>query len=415
MPIIIVGAGVGGLTLALWLHRKGIECQVFEAARVIESLGVGINLLPHAMKEMTELDLDASLIAAGVPTRDMCFHNRFGQHIYSEARGQFAGYQWPQVSLHRGVLQRLLLDAVTDRLGRDAVQLGMRFVGADQTTSGVRARFAQAGPAPASTTVTGEILIGCDGIRSAVRRQLHPHGDELLYSGITMWRGVTQWAPILTGASMVYAGWLETGKLIAYPISDVRDDQGRQAINWLVEFYVPPRHASGDWSAPGELEDFLWACADMHFDWLDVPAFVQAADFVYEYPMVDRDPLPFWTNGRITLLGDAAHPMYPRGSNGAGQAIVDARALGDALSAERDWPTALARYESLRRPATSKVVLANRSNPPDAILREVYERTGDRPFENINDVISAAELAELSAQYKRVAGFDQATLASGQR
>ncbi|NKC11443.1 MAG: NAD(P)-binding protein [Gammaproteobacteria bacterium] len=416
MSVIIVGAGIGGLTLALRLHHHGIHCRIYEAVPRIEPLGVGINVLPHAMRELSALGLQAALLDAGIETREMSFYNRYGQFIHSEPRGCFAGYKWPQVSLHRGALQRILVDAVTERLGEDALITGHRFVFGEQNPSyaiacfevgGGRSRIGEEGRIEEAAA---EVLIGCDGIHSAVRKLLHPHPDPLNYSGITMWRGVTRWQPFLSGATMAYAGWLETGKLIVYPIDDQRDSEGRQLINWLVEFFVPPRDPSGDWSQPGRYEDFLPRCEDMRFDWLDVPAFVQAADFVYEYPMVDRDPLPYWSDGRITLLGDAAHPMYPRGSNGAGQAILDACALADELARQYDPLVALQLYDDARRPATAQVVLANRSHPPDAILREVYERTGDKPFERIDDVITRFELKALSEQYKQAAGFDRRTL-----
>jgi 2-polyprenyl-6-methoxyphenol hydroxylase-like FAD-dependent oxidoreductase len=290
------------------------------------------------------------------------------------------------------------------------VQTGKRLLDAQQETGSVAARFSV--DEGETQTVTGDVLIGCDGIRSALRRQLYPQpgADPLIYSGITMWRGVTRQQPFLSGATMAYAGWLSTGKVIAYPITPPDPHDGTQLINWLCEFYVPPRDASGDWSRAGRPADFLWACKEMTFDWLDIPGLVQAADYIYEYPMVDRNPLPRWSHGRLTLLGDAAHPMYPRGSNGAGQAIVDARALADALAASQDGPQALQHYDEVRRPATGKVVIANRMIPPDAILRAVYERTGDQPFEHIEDVISSAELTQLSQAYKEVAGFDKESL-----
>src|SRR3954469_6585571 len=224
-----------------------------------------------------------------------------------------------------------------------------------------------------------------------------------------MWRGVTRWKPILSGATMLRAGWLKGGKLVHYPIRNGIDAEGRQLVNWLWELETPD-YKRWDWNRPARVEDFIAGVADWKFAWLDVPAFFRAADVVLEYPMVDQDPLPAWTFGRVTLLGDAAHPMYPRGSNGAGQAILDAAALAQSLSEEADVEKALKAYEAKRLGATSKVVLENRSNPPDAILREVYQRTGDRPFERIESVISAEELKALSERYKQVAGYDRAAL-----
>jgi 5-methylphenazine-1-carboxylate 1-monooxygenase len=411
MSVVIVGAGIGGLTLALQLHKRGIHCRIYEAVATLEPLGVGINVLPHAMKELAELGLMEPLRAAGVETSNYHFYNRFGQLIHAEPRGLAAGYAWPQVSMHRGVLQQILLRAVLERLGPEAVVTGSRLVFCEQSERGVSTTFELANDGSFDTVVS-EVLVGCDGIRSTVRKQVYPLPDPLVYSGITMWRGITRWRPILDGATMLYAGWLETGKVIIYPVSDKLDADGYQMMNWLCEFYVPPRTASADWSQPGDLADFAWACADMHFDFLDIPEFVAAAQFVYEYPMVDRDPIPYWTDGRVTLLGDAAHPMTPRGSNGAGQAILDARVLADQLSTNHDPFVALHQYDAIRRPQTAAVIAANRTQPPDAILREAFERTGDQPFADINDVISKQELEELSRSYRMAAGFDQSQLDS---
>ena len=242
-----------------------------------------------------------------------------------------------------------------------------------------------------------------NGINSAIRKQLFPGEGEPRYCGINMWRGVTRSRPILSGASMVRAGWLSHGKMVIYPIRAAGAD-GQQLINWVAEIETPD-YRKRDWNRPGSLDDFVGVFADWHFDWLDVPAFIRAADIVLEFPMVDQDPLPRWSFGRVTLLGDAAHPMVPRGSNGAGQAILDARTLAAALSEHADPVAALAAYEKRRLEATTRVVLANRTNPPDAILREVFLRTKDRPFTAIEDVISGDELIALSEGYKRIAGY----------
>ena len=305
-----------------------------------------------------------------------------------------------------------MLAAVAERLGEGAVVTGHRLVAAREEGSGeVVAEFVDGETGEALPAARGGALVGADGIRSAVRAGLYPRDDPLLYSGITMWRGVTRWPAYLTGASMVYVGWIATGKVIVYPILDDIDAAGRQLVNWLCEFNVAPREASGDWSREGKLEDFFWACREMAFEWLDIPSLVRAADFVLEYPMVDKDPLARWSFGRRTLLGDAAHPMYPRGSNGAGQAILDARALARHLARESDPVAAFRGYEAERLETTARVVRANRANPPDAILREVHERTGDKPFRDIADVISRDELVALSEGYKAIAGFDRESLA----
>jgi 2-polyprenyl-6-methoxyphenol hydroxylase-like FAD-dependent oxidoreductase len=403
MDVLIIGAGVGGLTLALELHRRGIACRVFEAAPEIRPLGVGINLLPHATKALDSLGLVPALEKVAVETQEAAFFNRFGQLIYREPLGRRAGYEWPQLSIHRGELQTVLLDAVKSRLGADRLLLGHHCTGFSQDDTGVFAAFRDRG------AVKGGALVACDGIHSVVRQQLYPNEGEPRYSGINMWRGVTRWKPVLTGATMTRAGWLKGGKLVHYPIRNNVDDEGRQLVNWLWELETPS-YKRWDWNRPARLEDFIDGARDWRFDWLDVPAFFRAADVVLEYPMVDKDPLPAWSFGRVTLLGDAAHPMYPRGSNGAGQAIVDALTLAERLAAETDVPRALKSYEELRLRATAEVVLANRRIPPDAILREVYERTGDRPFSRIEDVIRPEELKAITDRYRQIAAYDKRTL-----
>jgi 5-methylphenazine-1-carboxylate 1-monooxygenase len=405
--VIIVGAGVGGLTLALTLHEAGIPCRVYEQAPDIRPVGVGINVLPHAMREISRLGLEELLADVAVTTQESVFFNRFGQLIYREPAGRAAGYEWPQFSIHRGLLHIVLLRAASGRIGADRIHTGWTCTG----VQGDAALFTDTGSGEKLPPQRGRAIVACDGIHSAIRRQFYPGEGDPRYSGYNMWRGVTRWPAFLSGASMVRAGWLATGKMVIYPIRNAIDAEGRQLVNWVAEIETP-HYRRRDWNRPGRLEDFLPAFADWHFDWLDVPAFLRASDLVLEFPMVDQDPLPRWSFGCVTLLGDAAHPMVPRGSNGAGQAILDARALADCLTAVADPEAALAQYEQQRLGPTTNVVLANRKNPPDAILREVFLRTGDRPFRAIDDVISADELAALSSGYKRVAGFDQAALAT---
>ena len=403
MDILIIGGGIAGLTLALALEQVGLRARVYEAAPAIKRLGVGINLLPHAMRELTELGLADHLVQAGVKTREMGFYNRFGQFIYKEPRGQFAGYEWPQVSIHRGDLHRVLLDGVQDRLGDDAVQLGHRATGFTQDHDGVSVHFAD------RPAVRGSIAIACDGLHSPLRKQLYPDEGEPKFQGTNMWRGVTQWKPYLTGASMVQIGWLDVGKIVIYPIKAALDAQGRQSINWTAEIR---RSASvmADWNLGGKLEDFLPTFASFRFDWLDCAGMIRNADLILEYPMVDRDPLPRWTHGRVTLVGDAAHPMYPRGANGAGQGILDARTLAGCLAREPDPLAALTAYEVARREAANSVVLASRNTPPDTILQVVHERSGDKPFDRIEDIVTSEELAAINEKYKRVAGFSREAL-----
>jgi 2-polyprenyl-6-methoxyphenol hydroxylase-like FAD-dependent oxidoreductase len=409
VDVLIVGAGIGGLTLALMLERAGIAARVFEAAPEIRPLGVGINVLPHASRELGLLGLEAELTRHAVLTREAAFFNRFGQLIYREPLGRSAGYEAPQYSIHRGDLQRVLADAWSARAGLDRLVTGWRCTGLTADAKGVDVAFEDPRDGRSLPAQSADIVVACDGLHSAIRKQLHPDEGPPRYSGVNMWRGTTRWAPILTGASMIRAGWLSHGKMVIYPIRDRIDAQGRQLVNWVAEIETPV-HRQRDWNRPGRLEDFIGHFEDWRFDWLDVPAFIRAADAVLEFPMVDQDPLPWWTRGRVTLLGDAAHPMVPRGSNGAGQAILDARDLATRLAADGDPSAALAAYEAERLPATSRVVLENRRNPPDAIIREVVERTGDRPFTRIEDVISREELERMSERYKRVAGYDRQSL-----
>jgi 5-methylphenazine-1-carboxylate 1-monooxygenase len=408
--VIIVGAGIGGLTLGLALQRCGIPCRIFESAAEIRPIGVGINLLPHATKELAALELEPSLASVAIETRDATFFNRFGQLIYQEPLGRAAGYEHPQFSIHRGDLQVVLLEAFRARAGSGRLNTNHHCTGVEQDESGVSVHFSD-GPGGANrSAVHGRVAIACDGINSAIRKQFFPDEGEPRYSGVNMWRGVTRWKPILSGASMVRAGWLSHGKMVIYPIRSAGAD-GLQLVNWVAEIETP-NYLKRDWNRSGSIEDFIGAFADWHFGWLDVPSFIRAADSVLEFPMVDQDPLPRWSFGRVTLLGDAAHPMVPRGSNGAGQAILDARALASALSENDDQVAALAAYEKQRLEATTRIVLTNRTNPPDAILREVFQRTHDRPFASIDDVISRDELVALSEGYKRIAGYSKEALRS---
>jgi 2-polyprenyl-6-methoxyphenol hydroxylase-like FAD-dependent oxidoreductase len=406
--IIIVGGGIGGLTLALSLHAAKIPCRVFESAPEIKAVGVGINLLPHATKELAALGLEPALARVAIETADATFFNRFGQLIYQEPLGRAAGYDQPQFSIHRGDLQMVLLDAFRARAGHERIITHRHCLGVEQDDSGVGVTFSDGPGGSARSTVRGRVAIACDGINSAIRKQFYPDEGEPRYSGVNMWRGVTRWKPMLSGASMVRAGWLSHGKMVIYPIRAAGSD-GLQLINWVAEIETP-HFRKRDWNREGSLADFIGPFADWHFDWLDVPAFIRAADGVLEFPMVDQDPLPRWSFGRITLLGDAAHPMVPRGSNGAGQAILDARALTAALQQDADPVAALAAYEKQRLEATARIVLTNRSNPPDAILREVFERTHDRRFNSIDDVISRDELVALSESYKQIAGYSKDAL-----
>jgi 5-methylphenazine-1-carboxylate 1-monooxygenase len=409
MKLAIVGAGIAGLTLALELHDAGIDCQIYEAVPEMARIGVGINVLPHAVKVLAGLGLEDQLAAVSVATRESAFFNRFGQLIFREPAGRSAGYEHPQFSIHRGDMQQVLLSAVIDRLGADRVALDHRCTGVTQELRDVTLHFRSTSTDRPLPPARADVVVACDGIHSRLRKQLHPGEGPPLYSGINMWRGTVTHQPFLTGATMVRAGWLATGKLVVYPIRDNVDATHDQLINWVAEIETP-RHSDRDWTRPGKVDDFIGAFEDWHFDWLDVPAMIRASGEILEYPMVDQDPLEWWTDGKLTLLGDAAHPMVPRGSNGAGQAILDAHALRIALTRATDPASALRAYEAERLPATAEVVRASRTTPPDAILREVWERTGDQPFERIEDVITIRELRDISERYKSVAGFSHEAL-----
>jgi 2-polyprenyl-6-methoxyphenol hydroxylase-like FAD-dependent oxidoreductase len=410
--VLIVGGGIGGLTLALCLHRNGIPCLVLEAATELRALGVGINILPHAAAELARLGLEGEMARVAVLTDEASFFNRFGQLVHREPLGRAAGYAHPQFSVHRADLHAILLRAARERLGAERILLGRRLLAAEQDADGVTLRFASdAAGAAAPPPVSGAVAVGCDGIHSALRRQLHPGEGEPKYTGYNMWRGIAPWPPILTGATMARVGWLATGKMVLYPIRNAIDAEGRQLLNWVFEIETDTHRSRRDWNLPGRVEDVLPHVSEWRFPWLDVPTMLRDSESVLEYPMVDQDPLPRWTFGRLTLLGDAAHPMVPRGSNGAGQSILDARCLAEALARTPDDPAAaLAAYEAERLPATTKVVLTNRSNPPDAILRVVHERTGDKPFGRIEEVMSREEMLAITGSYKRVAGYDLESL-----
>src|SRR5260221_3622101 len=312
MEVAIIGAGVGGLTLALTLHRAGIAARVFESAAEIRPIGLGINLLPHATRELVALGLEGPLADVAVTTREAVFFNRFGQLIHREPLGRHAGYEWPQFSIHRGDLQDVLLAAFEARVGADRLHKGWRCTRVEGDGNEAIAHFVDGDEGAPLEAQRADVVVGGDGLHAVVRKQLHPGEGEPRYSGVNAWRGATRWPPFLTGASFVRAGWLSHGKLVAYPIRDAVDTDGRQLVNWLAEIETP-HYKKRDWNRPGNLADFIGRFEDWRFDWLDVPAFLRAADTVLELPMVDQDPLPWWSRGRVTLLRDAAHPMVPRG------------------------------------------------------------------------------------------------------
>jgi 2-polyprenyl-6-methoxyphenol hydroxylase-like FAD-dependent oxidoreductase len=401
--VVIVGAGICGLALALNLHSRGIPVRVFERVPDVKELGVGITVLPHAMREFAELGVADKLQRSGIENVESCFFNRFGQLIYKEPRGKHAGYAYPEVGLPRGRLHMILYEAALERLGPEAIRTDHDCIGVEQDDTGATALFRSTSTGAPLPPVRGAGVIACDGINSNVRKQLYP-GDKVAFAGINTWRGVTRMDPILGGRTYMRVGSIRTGKLVIYPIADDVDRTGKQLVNWVAEIEGDVLKPN-DWNKPGDLADFHAIYADWRFDWLDVPQMLRGADMILEYPMVDKDPLPRWTFGRVTLAGDAAHPMYPRGSNGAAQAALDARTLADCLAQHGDAAEALEAYEAARREAANRVVMTNREQPPDFINIKVEELVGDRPFDNLNDYITQDELRRLSDEYKRVAGF----------
>ncbi|MBP0493615.1 flavin-dependent oxidoreductase [Roseomonas indoligenes] len=405
MHVVISGGGIGGLTLAMALHQAGIGVEVHEAVAAPRALGVGINLLPHAVRELTELGLGERVLAAGVPTRELLYATKRGEEVWREDRGLAAGYRWPQVSIHRGVLFMLLLEAARERLG-DAIHLGSRGVGAESDGDGATLRLDGGGAA------RGDVVVAADGIHSAIRAAWHPHEGAPRWNANLMWRAVSEHPGYLTGRTMVQAGTNDL-KFVCYPIREATADRPA-LINWIAEKRMPAdmHWAREDWNRAGRIEDFLPDFEGWEWPWLSVPSLIRATEEVYEFPMVDRDPLPEWTRGRVTLLGDAAHPMYPIGSNGASQGVLDARTLAYHLAVEGDALAGLRAYEAARRPATSALVQAARGQGPDLVLDLAEQRAPDG-FEAVGGreaVLPFSELEEISRGYKRKAGFDPVLL-----
>lgn len=403
LRIAVVGGGIAGLGFALALHRHGLPCDVYESVPEVRELGVGITLLPHAMRELAGLGLQAELEAAGIENLESVFFNRFGQFIYREPRGRHAGYPLPEIGIHRGRLHRILFDAAVRRLGAQRIHTNHRCTAVAQDASGATLSFVRGSDGAPLPPVACDLVVACDGIHSALRRQYYPD-EKLAFAGINTWRGVTRHKPILTGKSYMRVGSIKTGKMVIYPIVDAIDAQGRQLVNWMAEI-EGQAGVMNDWNRGGRVQDFIGIFRDWRFDWLDVPALIAGADQVLEYPMVDKDPVAQWTFGRVTLMGDAAHPMYPRGSNGSAQGLIDARVLAEQIAGQSDPLAALQAYEALRRETTARIVQTNRTLPPDFINIRVDELSGDKPFRHIDDVISQAELREISEHYKRIAGF----------
>ena len=402
--VLVAGGGIGGLVTALTLHEIGVPCLVFESVREMRPLGVGINLQPNAVRELYDLGLSADhLDRVGLPAREWALVGLNGREIYAEPRGLEAGYHWPQYAVHRGAFHVMLYRQVLERVGADAVRLGTRITGYRKTVEGVVATVEAADGSVSE--VAGRLLIGADGIHSAVRAQMHPTQPPIHWGGALMWRGTTRAKPIRTGSSFIGLG-THRHRMVIYPISHPDPATGLAEINWIAEVTVDAGEGwqKRGWFREAPIEDFIHHFDGWTWDWLDVPALIRGASVAYENPMIDRDPVPTWVDGPVALMGDAAHAMYPTGSNGASQAIVDARVLGKSMVEHGVTEDALAAYDAALCGPISQVILRNRGAGPFGLLNLVDERCGGT-FENIDDVIPPAERTAFMAGYKAAAGF----------
>jgi len=401
LRIVVVGAGIGGLVTALSLREIGASVDVFESVREARPLGVGINLLPHAVRELDALALLDPLRRRSVEPKSLVYCSHRGQEIWREPRGTSAGYPWPQLSIHRGVLQEVLLDAFVERVGADHLHLGHRLVRVDADDDHASSAFATRHDG--DLVVSADAVVAADGIHSVARAQRYPAEGRPRWNGALLWRGLAEVDPVLDGRTMVWAGHRDQ-KFVGYPIADLAD--GRQVFNFIAELRRPESGLGDgeDWNRAGQLDDFLPEFESWNFEWLDVPAIIRAAPGTFLFPMVDRDPVARWSFGRSTLLGDAAHPMYPIGSNGASQAILDARVLAGCIRADDDVVAALEQYQAARLPVTAAIVEANRGMGPEVPMQLVHERAPDG-FADIDDVITRAEIDEVTEAYRTTAGF----------
>lgn len=398
--VLIAGAGPVGLVLALMLHRQGREIRVFESVSELKPLGVGINLLPHSARILHDLGFAERLDANSVRTSALHYYNKFGQLIWTEPRGLAAGYPVPQYSIHRGTLQFMLLEQVRSELGVAGVTTGMKLVGWKDCSAKIIARFAD--KSGRIHEMDGGCLIAADGINSSAREVLYPDEGKPIYGGRILWRGTTRSRAFLDARTMFMAGH-QNCKFVAYPISG--PEKGLALINWIAELSRPDfKPGRQDWNRRVSTEVFKEPFRDWRFSWLDIPALIENCEAVYEFPLSDRDPLPRWSHGRMTLIGDAAHPMYPIGSNGASQGILDVEKLAAELAARDDVIEAFSAYEEARRPATAKIVLMNRQNGPEQVMQLAEERAPDG-FDDIEQVIPRRELEKISMRYKQAAGF----------
>ncbi len=403
MTVLVAGGGIGGLAMALTCQQIGVDVKVFESAAELRPLGVGINLQPNAVRELYDLGLGDKLPTVGIETTEWALVGKNGNDIWSEPRGIGAGYNWPQFSVHRGKLQMMLYNAFVERAGHTAVLTDHRLTDYENRHDGVKATFTRRNGS--RIDIDGDLLIGADGLHSATRAKMYPDEGAPIWGGAVVWRGTTQARPIRSGACFTLVGTLEQ-RFVHYPITPVDPDTGLQTQNWLTELTFDPNQgwSSSDWNRRADVSKFIDEFADWDFDWLNVPEITRAAAEIFEYPMVDRDPVDAWVDRNVALMGDAAHVMYPVGSNGGSQAIVDARVIGAKFLEHGVTDNALSAYEDQLRADVSALVLRNRGAGPIAILGVVEERCGGI-FDDINDVIPLAEIEAFMANYKAAAGF----------
>ncbi len=401
-PVIIAGGGIGGLTLALTLHQIGVPCLVLESSRQMRPLGVGINVQPNAVRELYDLGIGSDdLDQVGVQALEWALVGLNGKEVYAESRGLEAGYKWPQYAAHRGELHVMLYRKVLERLGPDSVRLGCKVLGYTASETGVQV---QVQTPDGNEDLTASLLIGADGIHSAVRAQMHPDQPPIHWGGAVMWRGTVRAKPLRTGSSFVGLG-THRHRMVIYPVSEP-DADGMALINWIAEVTMDSAEGwqNDGWFRPVQLADFIHHFEEFRYDWLDVPAMLSQTDCAYENPMIDRDPVDTWVEGPVGLIGDAAHAMYPTGSNGASQAIVDARVLGAKMIEHGVTPDALAAFDQELCAPISELVLRNRGAGPFGLLNLLDDRCGG-VFEDIEDVIPAAERQDFMGKYKAAAGF----------
>jgi len=400
LDIAIIGAGPAGLAAALRLHQQGFRPTIYETVPELKPLGVGIDVKVYGSKELGELGLLEEFRAISVDAKESIFYNKYGQEIYAELCGVHMGYLYEQRFVHRGYLQMLLYRTVLERLGADAVVTGVRCTGYTNRADQVDLHLVDA--AGQASTITADLAIAADGIKSAVRAQMHPDHSEPVYSGITMWRGTTLMEPFGSGGTILHIGAPQSSSMIVYPIAENFEGTGKVLVNWVVE--AERGESVEDWNQLGSVDEILPyydRCEVVH---LDVQAMLRAAREVYLFPLIRHEPLDTWIDGRMVLIGDAAHAMYPRGGNGACQAIVDGGVLAQKLASSPDVPTALKEFEDIRLKAVNGVVMAHRGEGYEVIRRMVEDRTGGEPFTDIEQVLPLAEADAIFSKYHALVG-----------